>query len=401
MHMTAILDRWIGQMILVLAVLLGCWRTGSNIVLGITMLLILIRFGCSFRDLSWNMDHGLIRAAGIYFFAIGITSLFSEDVRTSILAGQDIFRYCLVFFAFWPFIRQAQVQHKILYCFAAGIGIGGAIIVLANLIPALHNHARTGLLGIMNYGGAAAILLPGTTVLALLEKDPKIKRWLIVAIFFGGLGLLYNGTRGAWIAAGLAMLLTIALFWRPRIKQVLLLGAVIIIVAGIASQSAFLSQRIKSTDRQDSSIVLRLGMWKLGLESWGNHKLAGSGLGRAPTYTYQPDDYGKLHTVARERVDYQDRVHIHNLYVQTLAESGLIGAAGLFYMIGWILNSCRRRLYSREDKRMARFLFVGFTGFLLHNLTDYAIGIPTEFVLILIIMAGAYGNFSEEQKLIV
>ncbi|MGL5269192.1 MAG: O-antigen ligase family protein, partial [Selenomonadaceae bacterium] len=247
----------------------------------------------------------------------------------------------------------------------------------------------------------AAILLPGTTVLALMEKDPKIKRWLIAAIFFGGLGLLYNGTRGAWIAAGLAMLLTIALFWRPRIKQVLFLGAVIIIVAGIVSQSAFLSQRIKSTDRQDSSIVLRLGMWKLGLESWENHKLAGSGLGRAPAYTYQPDEFGRLHTVARERVNYQDWGHIHNFYIQTLAESGLIGAAGLFYMIGWILNSCRRRLYSREDKRRARFLLVGFTGFLLHNLTDYAIGIPTEFVLILIIMAAAYGNFSEEQKLIV
>ncbi len=60
------------------------------------------------------------------------------------------------------------------------------------------------------------------------------------------------------------------------------------------------------------------------MASWENHKLVGSGFGRVPTYTYQLDETGTLHTVARERVDYQDRVHIHSLYMQTLAESGLI-----------------------------------------------------------------------------
>ncbi|MGL5271354.1 MAG: O-antigen ligase family protein, partial [Selenomonadaceae bacterium] len=286
--MIVTLDRWIGWLLLAAAVLLGSWRTGANIVISIAFLLAVIRIIGSFSEIKWDINPGLLKAAGIYFFVIGATSIFSEDIRTSLLAGQEVFRYILIFFVFWPFVRQPQVQNKILYCFAAGIGIGGCIIVLANLIPALHNHARTGLLGIMNYGGAAAILLPGTTALALLEEDRRIKRWLSAAIFFGGMGLLYNGTRGAWIAAGVAMILTIALFWRPRIKHVLLLGGVLLIVGGVVSQSAFLSQRIKSTDRQDSSIVLRLGMWKLGLESWENHKLAGSGLGRAPTYTYQP-----------------------------------------------------------------------------------------------------------------
>lgn len=400
--MTATLDRWIGRLILVAAVLLGSWRAGANIVVGVAFLLAIGRIIGSFRDIKWDIDRGLLKAVGIYFLAIAVTSIFSEDIRTSLLAGQEVFRYCLIFVVFWPFIRQQQVQEKILYCFAAGIGIGGFIIVLANIIPwqALHNHARTGLLGIMNYGGAAAILLPGTTALALLEKDRKIKRWLVTAIFFGGWGLLYNGTRGAWIAAGLAMLLTIGLFWRPRAKQLLILGGVLFIMGGVVSQSTFLSQRIKSTDQQDSSIVLRMGMWQLGLASWENHKLVGSGFGRAPTYTYQPDETGKLHTVARERVDYQDRVHIHNLYMQTLAESGLVGMAGLLYLLGWILNSCRRRFQCEEYKRMARFLFVGFIGFLLHNLTDYAIGIPTEFMLVLLMLVAVYGNFSK-RKLIV
>ena len=108
-----------------------------------------------------------------------------------------------------------------------------------------------------------------------------------------------------------------------------------------------------------------------------DHPLKGCGLGTivAVYPRYETDYDGK-------RVD-----HVHNDYMETLAETGLLGGlCGAAFL--WLLYRAARRNLAAEQGRFSLGLHVGAImavgGLLLHSLVDFNLQLPANALLFLL-----------------
>ena len=233
------------------------------------------------------------------------------------------------------------------------------------------------------YGSALLILLPIPVALGLTARDPAW-RWGGLAVAAGGAAcLILSETRSAW-AGGLAASLVFAGLWLFRFGQrdwvrrsgwdwvrrngrqvlipLLLLGG----AAGVFWLMADTGLRAPVTQRAGTLTALDVdGSWQGRLADWHgaaglirSHPLAGIGLGRYPAHQSAWAGTGRtLGPDARPSLSEE----AHSLYLQTAAETGVIGlclyGVALLAFAGQTLRKLRqsrgRRSHSRAALRIA------------------------------------------------
>ncbi len=322
----------------------------------------------------------------------------TQDIRVSAFAFVKVFWLGLLFFLVYPFLLTMQRRERILYCLGIGMIIGSALVILPNYITTSLLSPRAGLLGIMNYAGAVAILIPFMMAILLTTDNGNLKAVCGCAILSSIVGMMNNGTRGAWIACCFSMVLVLILFWRPRVKTALAGVVVVILIITIATKSEPFIQRVQATNAKTPSITLRLDMWQKGIEVWQDNKFIGVGFGMSPVHELVGLDRTTINWI--QRSDYKHTGHLHNMYVQTLAETGVIGLMGLLVFWGNILYTYAVRFNDPKINIYVRASFAGTIGFLLHNMTDYALGIGTEFMLMLLIICVAYAAIQDNKGIV-
>jgi O-antigen ligase len=194
--------------------------------------------------------------------------------------------------------------------------------------------------------------------------------------------LVMTHTRGAWIglAAGGALILGF------RQKRLLLALPVVAVVIFLASPGA-VQQRIRSIiDPQDATAQDRLSMWSSGARILRDHPWTGVGIGGVK----------RVYAAYKHPNALRDqRVHLHNNFMQVAAERGLIGLGCwlwiwvAFYGQAWLIY---RRLEPCASH--ARALAIGslasVTGFHVAGLTEYTFGDSEVIMLVYFLMALPY-----------
>jgi putative inorganic carbon (HCO3(-)) transporter len=192
-----------------------------------------------------------------------------------------------------------------------------------------------------------------------------------------GIGLSWS--RGAWLGAAIASLVVIAFRSRRAMLAVgivVLASCMLILLIGSARLPSTISERITAlgnyvvgpdptsteiTD-QNFSILERLAHWQAGIRMFYASPWIGVGLG----------NYGIAYSRFSLPHWYDALGHAHNLYINFLAETGVLGA--LAFLFFWASGAVLSYRASLTHDALTRSLALGLLGTLayltVHNLFD-------------------------------
>ncbi len=175
------------------------------------------------------------------------------------------------------------------------------------------------------------------------------------------------------------------LLFLARIHRVSQRGQVVAVAAATIAALALISwlgtgttlERFSAMRSGDVSLARRVSMARGGLHIFFDHPIKGCGLGALV------DVYPRYETVYDARlVD-----HVHNDYVEALAETGILGGlCGAAFL--WLLYRDARRNFAAEQGHLSRALHAGaivaVSGLLLHSFVDFNLHIPANATLFLV-----------------
>jgi O-antigen ligase len=164
--------------------------------------------------------------------------------------------------------------------------------------------------------------------------------------------LVVTASRGA-VGIGLVTLAVLALAWWPRWRAPVVAMATVLAVS-VALMFTFGAEIVrKQEDRERDRNVLafRDGVWRQGLAAWERYPWFGVGMDNYSLISLEQvrawrTEAGKPYEASR----YVYSPHAHSLYVNTLAERGVAGAAALgAVLLAWIAWLLRFRPQPRRD----------------------------------------------------
>ena len=228
--------------------------------------------------------------------------------------------------------------------------------------------------------------------------------WLSVLGLLGGAALYTTVSRSAWVGLPLAVILIAAFAPRTwvaasvhgrryvRVGAMACLVGVLVIVGTVVITRVFVptnpagfqpASPLQAAFRTlDPTVALtdvfssRLSWWGAAARMFADQPLVGVGLGRYPRLVPEYAGAG----VPPENA--------HNVFLQILAETGLIGFAGLVLLVGTVFASLAASGSSRtEDVAIARGALLGVTAFLVTCLSGHPLLLASGQVVLATMLA--------------
>ena len=199
-------------------------------------------------------------------------------------------------------------------------------------------------------------------------KDPR-KRYSIVVLTAGGIGVLAVGLILNRSMAGLGLLFPVAIASALMIERVPQKFRVAVVGLGAAAFLAFLvvlftpiGERIAPVGSSDS-LSSRQQILSTSVDAIRQFGPVGSGLGTFPKVYPLFEDPD---TIGRTVVN-----HAHNDYVELIIEMGMAGAILIALFLLWWAVSVRRMLAAPNASLFAKAGAIGSAAILLHSVVDY------------------------------
>jgi O-antigen ligase len=250
-----------------------------------------------------------------------------------------------------------------------------------------HNH----------YAGLMEMLMPIPLVAALFHyADGRRKALAATAAAIMASTIFLSGSRGgmAAFAVQMAILCTILIRRRKGRKVVVVLGAFLVLVAGLAAWlgGGALSKRLASIDteaRTEISGGMRLDIDRDCLKMFVDKPLLGWGLGVFPTV------YPKYRSFYTNVFVNQ----AHNDYLQLLVEMGGLGFALMLWFVVTAYYRAGKKLDNWEkdfNGALSLAAMLGMSGIMVHSLVDFNLQIPSNAALfyVLCVVAAMEPRFS-------
>lgn len=260
------------------------------------------------------------------------------------------------------------------------------LYLIGSLIPIL-----VGLLQILNVLGSDEINRIQGTFMSSNEFAPFLvfnfliflslgfyiqKNYIKICLF--GLSLInlyiffYTYSRGAMV--GILGAIITYVFIKTRTKKaviVILVGFLILVLLSLSvtlGLNKFFSRFTEiENGGYDFSTLERIGVWESALKLFKNSPITGVGINNFH------EMYPKFFPTYGVRL-YSDKLyHSHNIFLNTLAEQGIIGFIVLVISLLFIVKKLilmKRSVLTRLDSHLIPFLFSFFVYFVLHNLFD-------------------------------
>lgn len=334
--------------------------------------LVLVLLGTIHRLILKRDDvAGILRAyekiflvTGILLAAVFVSALSSEFPLEGV--GKFLDRYVFHMSAMLPVVLLRFERRRIILLaefLLAGVFFSNLATVLQAL-PRLaeENWRFGGTMTPMTQASLLAMFLP-VFVILFMHLSGRRKIFCALAILVGLAAVLFNGTRGAWLAILILTPAVVSLYSKSRLKSLGAVFAVVILVGGIFAATPTLSNRFATlTNIHMQSNSERLLMWESALKMFEDHPLLGIGYGQY-TRAYQTQ------YISPEAKEPQQQ-HAHNNFIQLLAECGLVGAAA--FLLIWAYFSYFSLSGWLKRKNLADLLFFCVLwGLMLHGLTEY------------------------------
>lgn len=197
-------------------------------------------------------------------------------------------------------------------------------------------------------------------------KDLHKVLFSLILIFMAAC-MIFTWSRGAW----LGMMIAIALYLVISDKRWMFAGVLLLFLVPIAlyvtGNSAILERFMSIGNTADTSTAYRVSIWQASLSMIGDFWVGGIGIGSDAYTTIYPS-----YALPGARF----ALHSHNLYLQFLVETGIIGIISLFAVLFGFLKtvfatSVVRKIKISDIAKILVAIGTGFLGFMFQGLTDY------------------------------
>ena len=303
-----------------------------------------------------------------YIFFTLLATAFSVDRAASIRDNKELLIFLLFPVFLWLLDSWKRVRLSLWAVFASAAfsALAGIFTVLRRGID-LYDRLKGFTSHWMTYAGL--LMIPFVFFFVLLLLSPGSRRRAI--ILTGGLGIMlaaiaFSLTRSAWlgIAAALALFLV---FFKPKFFLALApLALVLVLLAPPAVKGRFLS----IVDLRDRSNRDRFYMVYSGLRIFQDRPWTGVGSHNVEKFIAGNE--------ARYRHPQAEQInpHLHNNFIQILAERGIFALAAFLLACLAIIVQVARRLPGRsgEWRAITAGVLFAFAGFLVAGLFEYNFG---------------------------
>ena len=341
--------------------------TVTSIFLSLLTALLLFRLWVKHDDWQDALPDGqLCLALLLLMVAVVLSSFFSSDILHSLRVFSHQYGTRAVgLFAVLLMIRQRKQLIWIAACIGISLFINDVAVVFQGVVQG--DYRAVGFSSYMTVGGILSMLLPALLLLSLGDHLDVRWRTLAAGSFLLGCGaLLYNGTRGAWLAVPVAMCLCTVVFVRQKRRFVIGALVALSVFAGIFMMSPSLSSRFVSIgDTHNQSNSERFLLWTSAYHMFVDHPLFGVGFAEFQT------SYHREYVSPEAKEPWL--AHAHSNVMHMLAECGGVGLlALLFFWYTFLSYGFRTWMATRH---IAALLIPAILlGLILQGLTEYNMG---------------------------
>lgn len=340
----------------------------ANIFLSLGLVAALWRLWYKHDDLGavLRAKRGVTIAFCVLFAATLLSGLSSPDPVWSLRLFGDYYGYRMV----GLYVVLVCVRDKRRLCWLAGltmlsISLNNIYTVgLGLLKPAAIRPA-----GFMSYMAQAGILSAAIPVFLLAAVYLRKRFWrqmACLALVIATAAILYNATRGAWIAAGITAPVGAFLLVEDKKKWLFGCFAAFIALAGCFAVSPRLQQYGSTFHSMEyQSNHERMLIWQSAFHMFEDHPLLGVGFG-------QFEDAYHTKYISPEAKE-PGLGHAHSNVMQMLGERGALGCLAFMGMwVYFVVFGIRGWLRERNIAYLAWFAIV--MGVMLQGLTEYNMG---------------------------
>jgi O-antigen ligase len=329
--------------------LFGGWLTRAILC----YLAIAIASAVFLNPLTLDAQRELMRLASYVCFYYVITDWCQSETNTrALLKVLMVSTIAVAIFGFWQvFAGSYSALYDVLYPVQDEIA----------QIPAWEGRITSFLEHYNGLAGYLNLVLPFCLAFMTTSTDTVLRtlsRWCLA---FAGVALLLTQSRGGLLAF-IAILLVHTYFSVPDRKAKMRRIALVMVVCLLAAAAAgFFFQRLSEID--DFTAVSRLAIWDGAFAVFAQSPLLGTG-------------FGNLRSLMGGLLNLPDgwTGDAHNLYLELLAETGLIGFVVFGLLIVLALRTALRQFHNAQNdfaKMIALAVFAAICGVLVHGTVDY------------------------------
>jgi len=274
----------------------------------------------------------------LWIASVFVVAPFAAVHRDEWRAALDVLRYGV---ALWLLKRSDYVEYE--WRWPLGALLASALIGLAigfaKLWTGTLGTLQLNSVGHVNHTAIYLAIILGLATAWFLAGGPAVLLYGTMAVI---LAALFIAASRAAVGVGLATMVMLALLGLRRTRRraafVLAAVAVSIIVAVLSAAQVVVRQQ--QLTQEGNTLNFRAPAWQLGVEAWRQHPWFGLGMDNFDVVTRARDAaYGALVP------------HAHNLYLNTLVERGIVGAAALAaVLIAWTWALWRRPPRATDDR---------------------------------------------------
>jgi len=261
----------------------------------------------------------LLKVYGLWAGAVLFSTFYGEQPFHWISRWANLYVWCSLPLGLLMILSRNEKWNKIALVVSIAI-----LMVLCGLLAyeGIKYHQRAGTIINANYMSVASVLsvtLPMVLICFLDERVFGKYRWLVLPAFVVcNLGLLYNQTRGAWIACGLMYIVAAVLYFRRDIEVTTIILVLGLVLGSFVFGNSYINGRW-TLDPSHSSNIMRVRTWTSTYQIWKDNPVFGSGYGT----------FKKLYQttyISPKATDHEKKLtHAHNNWMMVLAEQGIFG----------------------------------------------------------------------------
>jgi O-antigen ligase len=236
-----------------------------------------------------------------------------------------------------------------------------------------------------HYNGLAGyinLVVPLCAGFALRGTDTSLRRLSWWCLAPAGVALLLTQSRGGLLACA-AMLMVGVCFFAPdrksRMRRIAVVTVACVLAAAVAG---FFFQRLAEID--DSTAVSRLAIWGAAFSVFARAPVLGAGFGNLRT------TLGGLLGLPESWAG-----DAHNLYLELLAETGIVGLVLFLFLIAVALRAALRQYRNSRDecgRIVAVAVFAAIVGVLVHGTVDYLFHTTPQVAALFFCLLGLLGS---------
>jgi len=240
------------------------------------------------------------------------------------------------------------------------------------------------------FAGYLIIVIPAA--LTLFFKTDGSKKYLCLLLFvLLTADLIFNRTRGAWIACSVSLIYLLVVSLVKNKKLLFAIGIIIVLLGVLFGISKFSKYQTINPASQSPSVAERLFKWQTAVEIIKEHPFIGIGAGNLKI------NFALYQAKVKEKTNFSLRgtseSNVHNEFLQIWAETGTLGLLSflmifVFYFYAIIKN--------QNNDTLSLCISAGVLAFLVFCLTNFPLRIMPTAITLFVLMGLSSRNFKFE-----